>query len=203
VTTRRRRASVAPPESVPAKHAPETDSPAPAEQETVDVEQAAEEAHAEAGDWPQSVAAMLAHIDGAWHAFWSLAVAFPTERMDEAIGRGWTRKQMLAHVAAWHDSATERLLALAATGERRPADPVDVFNARVARVAAGRTSGEVLNSADASLRRLRRQIEMLDDERLAADRGWAAGLIAANTYEHWREHEADLHPPPGDLSSSR
>ena len=143
----------------------------------------------------------LERVDRYWRAFRVLVARYPRERIDEPIGRSWTRKQMLAHLAAWHDLSTQRLLDFQKTGRPQPlADEIDKFNARVARVAVGRTSGEVVDALDASFNRLRRQISQLSDEQLAADDGWAAEVIAGNTYDHYDEHAADVQPP--DLSSA-
>ena len=69
----------------------------------------------------------------------------------------------------------------------------DAFNARVARQAIGRTGGEVLTEMEMTFNRLRRQLARLTDEQLAADDGWAAAMIAGNTYGHYEEHWADVY----------
>jgi hypothetical protein len=152
---------------------------------------------------PRTRAEFLALADDAWERFRAMATSYPPEQMDERIGTGWSRKQMLAHIAAWHDLATDRLIAFAASGERQKLrEDADVINGRVARAAAGRTAGEVLHAVDASFRRLRRQVEPLSDEQLAAHDGWPAVLIASTTWEHYAEHGPDLEVA-ADLSSAR
>jgi hypothetical protein len=139
-------------------------------------------------------------LDSAWGRFRRLAVSYPLERMDEPLGKGWTRKQMLAHIAAWHDSAADRLLGFVRTGApQQLSTSVDAQNARVARSAIGRTSGEILHSLDATYGRLRRLVASLEDEHLRAEGGWAAELIANNCHRHYAEHASDLAQP--DLSS--
>jgi hypothetical protein len=104
---------------------------------------------------------------------------------------------MLAHIGAWHDETHERLADLINTG--RPSSrsvDTDAFNARVARIAIGRTAGEVLKDLEATFNRLRRQLGRVTDQMLTADDEWAAELIAANTYEHYQEHAADVYQPP-------
>jgi hypothetical protein len=104
---------------------------------------------------------------------------------------------MLAHVAVWHDLAGERLAAFLETGRAVPVDEdEDTVNARAARAAVGRTSGEVLLSLEESYRRLRRQVSLLTDEQLAARDAWAARTVAGNTYGHYDEHLGDLRPSP-------
>jgi len=142
---------------------------------------------------PRTVADTLQKVDEAWQSFERSLTSFPAERLDERIGDGWTRKQMMAHIAAWHELTIERLAAFVRSGDKQAlAEGDDVINARVARAAEGRTAGEVLGSAVSSFRRLRRQIGYLSDEQLAAHEGWAAAIIAGNTYGHYAEHVADL-----------
>jgi hypothetical protein len=142
---------------------------------------------------PRTVAEFLARMDEAWAEFQGSLARFPAERLDEQIGEGWTRKQMLAHLAAWHESANERLAGYVRTGEKQQlTEDDDVFNARAARGASGRTAGEVRDALESSFGRLRRQVSHLTDEQLAALEGWPAGMIASNTYQHYREHLADL-----------
>jgi Protein of unknown function (DUF1706) len=146
---------------------------------------------------PMSVREIVERLDAGWQKFRSAAVAFPGERMNEHLDGGWTRKQMLAHITAWHELTNERLAKMVATGKSVPLnDDEDTINARVARQAVGRTAGEVLKDMELSFNRLRRQVDRLTDEQLAADDAWAAQIIAGNTYEHYEEHAADVYQPP-------
>ena len=148
-----------------------------------------------AADAP-TVGETLARADSYFRAFRALAAQFPRHRIDEPLTREWTRKQMLAHVAAWHDRTTERLIAFIKTGAEQPlGEGIDGFNARVARAAVGRTSGEVLGSLDSSFNRLRRTIAQLTDEQLREHDAWASAVVAGNTYEHYDEHADDLRLP--------
>ncbi len=155
---------------------------------------------------PRTARATLARVDAAWRQFRSAAGFVPAERMNEHLDEaGWTRKQMLAHVTAWHELTADRLNKLFATG--KPSDPPetanpDAFNARVARQAVGRTAGEVLEEMDMSFNRLRRYLERMTDGQLALHDDWAAHVIAGNTYGHYAEHLADVappEPPPADV----
>ncbi len=146
---------------------------------------------------PQTVNEMFALVDDAWRQFLRAASAFPSERMDERLNEGWTRKQMLAHISAWHDLTHDRLGKLILTGESVDlVENADAINARVARQAIGRTAGETLKEMEMTFNRLRRQLGRLTDEQLSADNGWAARIIAANTYEHYKEHRADVYQAP-------
>ena len=132
-------------------------------------------------------------MDEAWAAFHGRVTSLPTEQLEPRIGDGWTRKQMLAHIGAWHDLTVERLGRFADTGE--PAELTeheDAINARAARAAEGRTTGEILLGLADSYRRLRRTVAALSDAQLAAHDGWAAAVIAGNSHGHYAEHLPDL-----------
>jgi hypothetical protein len=146
-----------------------------------------------AADQP-TVKEILSQMDQGWAWFSRAVHDLPAEMLDAHLGEdGWTRKQMLAHIAVWHDLTVERLTTFVETG--RPArldEDEDTTNARAARGAIGRATGEVLLSLDESYRRLRREVGRLTNEQLAAHDGWAAALIAANSHGHYAEHRADL-----------
>jgi len=146
---------------------------------------------------PGTVPELLQLIDAGWTAFRAAVMRFPGERMDERIEEHtWTRKQMLAHVATWHDLTHSRLGRLMAAG--KPAelrDETDAINAQAARQAVGKTAGEIVTDMEASFDKLRRQVARLSDEQLASGDGWAAQIIADNTYDHYDEHMADLETP--------
>ena len=136
----------------------------------------------------------LARMDEAWATFRERAQAIPVQRLETRIGTdGWSLKQMLAHVWTWHDLTSERLNAFAASGEAVDHEgETDAINARAARTAGGRTTGEILAGMEDSYRRLRREAARLTDAQLAANDAWAATILAGNTYDHYAEHLPDL-----------
>ncbi len=146
-----------------------------------------------AADQP-TVNEVLARMDEGWAEFSDRVHALPAELLAARLGQdAWTRKQMLAHVAAWHDLTIDRLGAFAETGEPAELDEdVDAINARAARAATGRTTGEILLALSDSYRRLRREVARLSNEQLAAHGSWAATVIAENTDRHYAEHAVDL-----------
>ena len=169
--------------------------PAPA---AVPAPVAAAEPHAEPQlDFPRTMRDTLRKVDQAWAVYRAAAMRFPTERMDERLGEdGWTIKQMLEHLAAWHDLTANRLITLINTGAIAPLDrDTDRFNATIARQAIGKSSGEVLKDLDATFNRLRRQLARLTDAQLEFDDWWAAWVIGGNTYGHYEEHWADIYTP--------
>jgi DinB superfamily len=138
----------------------------------------------------------LRRMDEGWATFSERVAALRGEELTTRIGEGgWTRKQMLGHITTWHELTTERLLRFVESGEPvgLPGDePEDAINARAARASEGRTTGEVIMSTADSHRRLRRAVSTLTDAQLAAHEGWAATVIAGNSFDHYAEHLADL-----------
>lgn len=146
-----------------------------------------------AADQP-TVKEVLARMDDGWADFESRVHALPAETLDARLGEdAWTRKQMLAHIATWHDLTVDRLGEFAETGRPVEVDEEDdTINARAARGAIGRTSGEVLLALNESYRRLRREVARLTNDQLAAHDSWAVAVISANTERHYAEHAVDL-----------
>ncbi len=136
----------------------------------------------------------LDRMDEAWAAFRDRLRALPAEHLERHIGDdGWTRKQMLAHIAAWHDLTIDRLAQFVETGEPGPEpEDEDVLNARAARAAVGRTAGEVVMAMDDSYRRLSREVGRLTDSQMAAHGDWASAIIVSNTVGHYADHLDDL-----------
>jgi uncharacterized damage-inducible protein DinB len=141
-----------------------------------------------------TVKEVLSQLDDGWSTFSTAFRRLPAERLEARLGEnGWSRKQMLAHIAVWHDLTIERLAEQAATGQ--PVDgeeDEDGVNARAARNAVGRTTGEVILALEESFRRLRREVARMTNEQLAANDSWAASVIASNTWRHYAEHLPDL-----------
>jgi DinB superfamily len=136
----------------------------------------------------------LARMDEGWATFDGRVTSLPTERLAARIGGdGWTRKQMLAHIATWHDLTVDRLTKFADSGEPvELGETDDAINGRAARAAEGRTSGEIVLAMADSYRRLRRAVAALTDDQLAAHEGWAAAIVAGNSFGHYAMHLPDL-----------
>jgi DinB family protein len=137
-------------------------------------------------------------MDEGWTAFRGQVHSLRGELLEARVGEGtWTRKQMLAHVGTWHDLMVDRLSRFVESGEPSEVEgDEDAINARAARAAEGRTMGEILLGMDDSYRRIRREVGRLTDTQLTAQDGWAAAVIAENTYEHYAKHLADLQVKP-------
>ena len=144
-----------------------------------------------------TVREVLARMDAGWTDFRGWVQAMPNEQLEERLGDGaWTRKQMLAHIATWHDLTVDRLTRFMDSGEPAELEEhEDAINARAARAATGRTTGEIVQSVEDSFRRLHRQVSRLTDAQLVDQDGFAASIIAGNSYGHYRQHLADLGAP--------
>ena len=144
-----------------------------------------------------TVSEALARMDAGWTEFSGTMKSMPNEQLEERLGDGaWTRKQMLAHIATWHDMTIDRLGRFMDSGEPVDFDEhEDAINARAARAATGRTTGEIIQGVEDSYRRLHRQVSRLTDEQLVDHDGFAAAIIAGNSYGHYRQHLADIGGP--------
>ena len=138
----------------------------------------------------------LRRMDEGWTTFDERVRSLRNEQLTARLGEGaWTRKQMLAHITAWHELTNDRLLKFAASAEpvAIPGDEdEDAINLRAARASEGRTTGEIIVAMTDTHRRLRRTVAAMADAQLAAHDGWAAAVIAGNTFGHYEEHLADL-----------
>ncbi len=113
--------------------------------------------------------------------------------MDRRTPVGWTRHDLVAHVAAWEAHAAGRLARYRETGVPPPFEgEVDEMNARF--IAGHRLVGPeaLVDELDASHRRLLDELGRLDDAQIAAHDAWVAMVVGANTFEHYAEHAAEL-----------
>jgi hypothetical protein len=145
---------------------------------------------------PPTVSELLSRMDAGWTEFRGKFQAMPNELLEEKLGNGaWTRKQMLAHIGTWHDMTVDRLARFMDSGEPPGLDgQEDEINARAARGATGRTTGEIVQGVEDSYRKLHRQVARLTDQQLAANDGWALAIVVGNSFGHYAEHAADLEP---------
>jgi hypothetical protein len=124
-------------------------------------------------------------MDTGWAEFREAVQAMPGEYLEARIGDGgWTRKQMLGHIGTWHDLTTDRLSRFRGSAEPPDLDEEeDAINARAARAATGRTTGEIV---------LRREVGQLTDDHIASHDWWAATTVRGNSFGHYQEHLPDL-----------
>ena len=139
--------------------------------------------------------ALLRKVDEGWRELNDRLARFPEETLDESVGGGWTRRQMLRHLTVWHELTAKRLAEYQST-RQRPGMPktVDEINDDAILSAAGRTRDQLLAELDSSFHTLRDEIGKLRDEQLTELDTWPGGVVAGNTYGHYEEHYPDLEP---------
>ena len=111
---------------------------------------------------------------------------------DEAVGGGWTRRQMVHHLAVWHGLTAARLRSYQQTGQRAAPIDSDAINADAIKSAAGRSREQLLAELDSSFGQLRAEIARLRDDQLPEHDFWPGGVVVGNTFGHYEEHRADL-----------
>lgn len=170
---------------------------------------------------PVRVVDLLARMDEAWPRFRRMASLIGLRALGRPTPAGWTYKEMLAHVAAWHDLTARRFATYRETGRTDPRadraaretygalgfsapakerllaawDP-DAFNAAVREAASGRPPAMVLADLASSFGRLRDAVAALDDAQAAAHvsegRSFVDVVLAANAHGHYDEHREEL-----------
>lgn len=138
-----------------------------------------------------SASDLVTLVDEGWRSF-RMAVTVLGERALSRPGPdGSTLGAQLAHVAAWEAVTIRRLAAYRSSGSPVPHPDVERFNADVAATASG-DPGLLLRELDATHLAFREAVLALDAVQLAAHDGWAAQVVAGNSYDHYPEHKAVL-----------
>lgn len=169
---------------------------------------------------PRTSSELVALMDGGWATFEAAARAVGEDGLDRRTAAGWTRKEMLAHVGAWHELARRRLRSFRQTGSTEPGggDPaarfdglglsdavrerllaawdMDAFNAGIRDAATARPAADVLRELRESYARLRAEVTALSDEQVTAPlsegRPFAVAVVEGDTYGHYPEHLDEL-----------
>ena len=149
------------------------------------------------------ISELLARIDEGWRPFREAVRGVGRARMNEPTGAGWTFRDLVAHVSAWHDLTSRRLRALLETGKLPgPGDErslglqafrdVDEFNARV--TASHRLVGPeaLTDELDTTYRALRGAVAALTDGQLHANDDEVIAMVRGNTFGHYQEHASEL-----------
>ncbi len=143
-----------------------------------------------AGEPLTNKAALLA-LEGEAFERWTASIAgVPGEA---PRGDGWTLKHVVAHIAAWHRFAAERLAQLDRGEDRPPADP-DAFNARVYEATEAQGWDEVRAEAEAARAAFLEAVGAAPQALLEAGDGLGAYIVGANGSFHYEEHMADFAP---------
>jgi hypothetical protein len=148
-------------------------------------------------------AELLARVDDAWRPFREAIRSVGRGRMNEPTGSGWTYRDLLAHVAAWHDLTTRRLRKFRETGTfPGPGDEVllglpafrdaDDFNARVMTTHRLVGAEALLDELDTAFRSLRSELVTLSDDQIHANDDWVIAIVTGNTFGHYEEHAKEV-----------
>ncbi len=133
--------------------------------------------------------AALQALERDLHARWQRVVE--STGPDAVRGDGWTLREVVAHVAAWHRYAVERLAALTA-GAPPAAIDADAFNARVRAEQEGRAWAAVHAEAELAHEEFLAAIEATPRSVLEGDDGLGAFVVAVNGFGHYAEHLHDF-----------
>ena len=146
---------------------------------------------------------LLARVDDAWRPFREAVRGVGRARMNEPTGSGWTFRDLLAHLAGWHDLTARRLRRFRTTGAfSGPGDEAglgipafadaDAFNARL--VSSHRLVGAeaLVDELDTTFRAVRSELTQLTDDQVRANDGWVSSVVGGNTYGHYEEHAKEL-----------
>jgi hypothetical protein len=140
-----------------------------------------------------TTAELLRRVDAGKQWLDERLAEFPEETLDEPVGGGWTRRQMLQHMIVWHGLTTQRLAEYQQTGKRpEMSRTTDEINGDAMTKASGRSRAELLADLDASFNALRAEVSKLRDDQLPELDLWPGGVVVGNTFGHYEEHRADL-----------
>jgi hypothetical protein len=150
-----------------------------------------------------TTAELLRRVDAGKRWLDERLAELPEETLDEPVGGGWSRRQMLQHLIVWHGLTTRRLGEYQRTGERPGiSKTVDEINDVAMQTGAGRTRDELLADLDSSFSELRAEVARLRDEQLPELDFWPGGVVVGNTFGHYEEHRADLERGNAAVSSA-
>ena len=96
----------------------------------------------------------------------------------------WSAKDLLAHIAVWHASTTDRLESLRMTGTLPPHPDVDAFNLEQFDRNRDLTLHEVQAMSGASRHRFREEVDLLADE----PGDLLTQVVNGNSTDHYLEH---------------
>jgi hypothetical protein len=147
-----------------------------------------------------SKAAVERELLEAWEVLGSAVDSFSDREMEQpGVVEGWSGKDLLGHIAFWAEKAATDLRHIAAG---RPQDveapggeeAVDVWNERESKARAGRSLSDIREEWLSSFEAAMAALAEFPAERLEENVKGATVLerFAGDTYEHYREHEAQL-----------
>lgn len=138
---------------------------------------------------------LLAAEDAGWHRLSELLHRLTDEDwLRPGVNGEWNPKDLIAHIAVWHASATDRLESHRSTGNLPPLGDVDAINAEQYERSRDLTLKEARAISGAARHRLREEIALLPadpGERLTM-------MIIGDAHDHYDEHIPQLAAFLGD-----
>jgi Mycothiol maleylpyruvate isomerase N-terminal domain len=123
--------------------------------------------------------------DAGWRELHARLTALADEDWTKpGVVEDWTAKDLLAHVAVWHASTTDRLESLRTTGSLPPHPEVDDFNREQYERNRDLTLHEVQAMSGAARHRFREEVDLLADE--PGDQ--LTQVVNGNSTDHYLEH---------------
>lgn len=164
---------------------------------------------------------LVARMSAAWPPFRVAAGMLTDAQLDEKTPSGWTFRQMLGHVAAWHELARSRIAEYARTGStERSGDAgldallkaigldaddraalvarwdTDRLNAGVAKASLRDDRHQLFTKLDGSFTRLREEVGRLSDDQVSSHvsdgRSFVYAVVGGDTFDHYPEHQVEL-----------
>jgi hypothetical protein len=123
-----------------------------------------------------------------WEQLYTLLNKIP-DWEQAGVADGWSVKDLLAHIAAWHAVTIDRLASFCATGTLPPAPPdIDAFNAETYEACKDLSLHDVKVMSASCRHRFREQVDELTEEEAKADER----MIFGNAHGHYEEHIEQL-----------
>jgi len=138
---------------------------------------------------------VIAEYRAAYSTFRSAVEGLSEEQMTKPFMDGWSVREVVGHIAGWHDQLGMGLERMA-QGQRPSPEGVNwgeiqPFNDQFARDVSGRAAADLLRELDGKTQRFVAAIEALPDDRFGE--GKTANRMAAGAgYEHLREHADEI-----------
>jgi uncharacterized protein (TIGR03083 family) len=144
---------------------------------------------------PETKPEVLADYRAAYSEFRTAIEGLTEEQMEKPFLDSWSVREIVAHVAGWHDqlgSGLERI----AQGQRAAPEGVDWndiqgWNDRFAGMAANQRPVDLIQRLDDQTRRFIAALEALPDERYGEGKTTNRMADAAGAH-HFREHANDI-----------
>jgi hypothetical protein len=142
-------------------------------------------------------------------------------QLDQKTPSGWTFRQMIGHVAAWHELSRRRIGEYRRTGATDRSDDAgldallkalgleaddraaltskwdtDGFNAAAAKASLRDDRHQLFTKLDGSFTRLRDEVGQLNDEQVSSNvsdgRSFVYAVVGGDTFDHYPEHQSEL-----------